>query len=112
MAIEADLLRGYTDTILLRQLLRADSYGYMINKQISEQSGGNVELKEATLYTAFRRLEKDGLISSYWGDENQGARRRYYTLTPKGQERLMRDRRMWLETREILDRLIGDETDA
>ena len=112
MAIEADLLRGYTDTILLRQLLRADSYGYMINKQISEQSGGNVELKEATLYTAFRRLEKDGLISSYWGDENQGARRRYYTLTPKGQERLMRDRRMWLETREILDKLIGDETDA
>ncbi len=112
MAIEADLLRGYTDTILLRQLLRADSYGYMINKQISEQSGGNVELKEATLYTAFRRLEKDGLISSYWGDENQGARRRYYTLTPRGQERLMRDRRMWLETREILDRLIGDETDA
>ena len=112
MAIEADLLRGYTDTILLRQLLRADSYGYMINKQISEQSGGNVELKEATLYTAFRRLEKEGLISSYWGDENQGARRRYYTLTPKGQERLMRDRRMWLETREILDRLIGDETDA
>ena len=112
MAIEADLLRGYTDTILLRQLLRADSYGYMINKQISEQSGGNVELKEATLYTAFRRLEKEGLISSYWGDENQGARRRYYTLTPRGQERLMRDRRMWLETREILDRLIGDETDA
>ena len=112
MAIEADLLRGYTDTILLRQLLRADSYGYMINKQISEQSGGNVELKEATLYTAFRRLEKDGLISSYWGNENQGARRRYYTLTPRGQERLMRDRRMWLETREILDRLIGDETDA
>ncbi|MBQ4227392.1 MAG: helix-turn-helix transcriptional regulator, partial [Clostridia bacterium] len=58
------------------------------------------------------RLEKDGLISSYWGDENQGARRRYYTLTPRGQERLMRDRRMWLETREILDKLIGDETDA
>ena len=42
----------------LAQLLRRDSYGYEINKNIENCSGGEFVLKEATLYTAFRRLAK------------------------------------------------------
>ena len=49
MALSADILRGYTDTIILHQLSHGDSYGYQINKTISTLSGGEVELKEATL---------------------------------------------------------------
>ena len=111
MEIEADILRGYTDTILLARLNQGDSYGYLINKQISEISQGEVELKEATLYTAFRRLEKEGCIRSYWGDETTGARRRYYTLTQEGKKQLNEERRAWQSTRHMLDMLIGDETD-
>ena len=48
MALSADILRGYTDTIILHQLSHGDSYGYQINKTISTLSGGEVELKEAT----------------------------------------------------------------
>lgn len=107
MSISADLLRGYTDTILLRQLAEGDSYGYQINHAISELSHGSLELKEATLYTAFRRLEAGGYIRSYWGDENSGARRRYYTLTDLGSLKLEEDRRTWKETRILLDLLVG-----
>ena len=110
MSLNADLLRGYTDTIILQQLSGGDSYGYQINKQISELSGGGLEMKEATLYTAFRRLENAGCIRSYWGDENTGARRRYYALTETGKERLTEDRENWKETRAILDILLGGET--
>ena len=53
MALSADLLRGYTDTIILKQLSDGDSYGYRISKSVAEQSDGGLELKEATLYTAF-----------------------------------------------------------
>lgn len=45
------------------------------------------ELKEATLYTAFRRLEQSGAITSYWGDEATGARRKYYSITSEGREK-------------------------
>ena len=48
MALSADLLRGYTDTIILKQLSDGDSYGYRISKAVAEQSGGGLELKEAT----------------------------------------------------------------
>ena len=84
MAITADLLRGHTDTIILGQLMHGDSYGYSINRVIQQITQGEYELKEATLYTAFRRLEQNGFIVSYWGDENTGARRRYYHITSAG----------------------------
>ena len=106
MALSADLLRGYTDTIILNQLAGADSYGYAINKRISELSGGALELKEATLYTAFRRMENGGYIISYWGNEETGARRRYYSITVEGRNRLAEDLLIWKESRKTLDALL------
>jgi len=111
MKISADVLRGYTDVILLRQLESGDSYGYQINKQVARISEGNLELKEATLYTAFRRLEEAGAIRSYWGNEETGARRRYYTLTDAGRLRLKEEADAWTATRRMLDRLIGETED-
>ena len=109
MALSADILRGYTDAIILRQLAKSDSYGYQINKNVTALSGGAVEMKEATLYTAFRRLEAAGLIRSYWGDEMSGARRRYYAITPAGLDKLAADQSTWIETKAQIDLLLTEE---
>ena len=78
MSISADVLRGHTDTIILTQLMRADNYGYEINKNIQQRTHGQYGFKEATLYTAFKRLEQNGLITSYWGSDGPGARHNLY----------------------------------
>ena len=114
MSIASDLIRGHTDTIILAQLERHDSYGYEINKVVQSVTGGEYELKEATLYSAFRRLEKGGCIQSYWGDENSGARRRYYRITPIGRALLENNRKEWERSRRLLDLMIlgGDSYDG
>lgn len=109
MALSADILRGYTDTIILRQLAGGDSYGYQINKRVAEISAGALEMKEATLYTAFRRLEGAGYIRSYWGNETTGARRRYYALTDEGRRKLLADCQAWQETKAVMDKLLEGE---
>ena len=109
MSIAGDLIRGHTDAIILARLLQSDSYGYEINKMISTLSSGRFELKEATLYTAFKRLEDTGCITSYWGDSGAGARRRYYTITPAGREACYRLLSEWNETKEIMDKLLEVE---
>lgn len=109
MSIAGDLIRGHTDAIILARLLRSDSYGYEINKTISTLSSGRFELKEATLYTAFKRLEELGYIASYWGDSGAGARRRYYTITAAGREACHRLLSEWQETKEIMDKLLEVE---
>ena len=106
----SDMIRGYTDTIILAQLLRHDSYGYEINKRLSQASGGLLELKEATLYTTFRRPENAGCIRSYWGDEQTGARRRYYAITPLGRALYRENAADWARVRSILDNLLREET--
>ncbi len=106
MSIAGDLIRGHTDAIILSRLLKGDSYGYEINKVISTLSSGRFELKEATLYTAFKRLEELGYIASYWGDSGVGARRRYYTITSAGKDASRRLKQEWQETREIMDKLM------
>ena len=109
MLITSDLIRGHTETIILAQLMPRDSYGYEINKAIHEKTGGRYELKEATLYSAFRRLENAQLIRSYWGDENSGARRRYYAITELGRETYHQNRADWEKAKTIIDGLIGME---
>ena len=60
MSITSDILRGHTEAIILSNLLEQDSYGYQINKDIMRRTNNTYELKEATLYSAFRRLEQAG----------------------------------------------------
>lgn len=103
----SDILRGLTDTLILAQLKKGDSYGYQINKTISEISEKALELKEATLYTSFRRLEEGGFITSYWGDENSGARRRYYSITEQGQEFFEENKNDWEKMQKMMSKLIA-----
>ena len=112
MLLTSDLIRGHTETIILARLFKKDSYGYEINKAVAENSGDAYELKEATLYSAFRRLEEGGFISSYWGDETTGARRRYYKILPRGIILYKKNRDEWEGMKELIDKLIETEDKA
>jgi PadR family transcriptional regulator, regulatory protein PadR len=104
--ISSDLLRGHTDTIVLGILMVGDSYGYEIYKKIIEKSEGIFELKEATLYSSFRRLEQEGHITSYWGDETQGGRRKYYKITRHGENLYRLNKQDWEFAKQIIDKLL------
>lgn len=112
MSIASDLIRGHTETIILSQLMQKDSYGYEINKAIQQKTNHQYELKEATLYTAFRRLEDSGCINSYWGSETTGARRRYYSITAHGRQTYRQLVQEWNHAKQLIDQLItGEDTE-
>lgn len=104
--ISSDLIRGHTDTIILKLLMRGDKYGYEISKLIHSGSEGAYELKEATMYSSLRRLESEGNITSYWGDETRGGRRKYYHITVQGEKTYAENKKNWEFAKRILDQLI------
>ena len=104
--VSSDLLRGHTDTIVLGILTESDSYGYEIYKKIIEKSEGMYELKEATLYSSYRRLEQEGSITSFWGDESLGGRRKYYKITPLGKDIYNLNKQDWEYAKKIIDKLL------
>lgn len=104
--LTSDLLRGHTDTMILKLLAGGDKYGYEITKLIYELSTHEYELKEATMYSSLKRLEHDGHITSYWGDETQGGRRKYYRITASGRELYDSNQRNWHYAKQILEKLL------
>lgn len=104
--LSSDLLRGHTDTIILRLLTDGDKYGYEITKLVHEHSKQLYELKEATMYSSLKRLENDEHIMSYWGDESQGGRRKYYRITETGREVYKANKQNWEYAKQILDGLL------
>ncbi len=105
-AFASDLIRGHTDTIVLAVLRNGDSYGFEVYKSIRDATGGAYEIKEATLYATFRRLERDGLVEAYWGDESQGGRRKYYRITDSGRAVYTKNLADWTATQRIINTLL------
>ncbi len=106
--ISSDVIRGYTDIMILFLLLDQPSYGYEISKQIRSRSEEKYVMKETTLYSAFSRLEKNGCITSFYGSETNGKRRTYYQITPKGQEYYREKCEEWRMTMEVVGRFVKD----
>lgn len=108
--MNAEILRGFTDAIILKVLLDGDSYGYKISQAIIEKTSNSMDIKNATIYLAFKRMEKEGLITSYWNDNPDVARRKYYKITSQGKKYLKSKQVDWNTNKKILDKLLlGDK---
>lgn len=106
--ISSDVIRGYSDTIILYLLLEKDSYGYEISKNIKNISEETYSMKETTLYSAFNRLSKNGYITSYYGDETQGKRRTYYRISDVGRAYYHEKCQEWVATKDLINRFIRE----
>ena len=53
--MNAEILRGYTEAIILNILNKKDSYGYEISKTIIDKVDNKIDIKNATIYLALNR---------------------------------------------------------
>src|SRR5882757_11133586 len=88
LGMEAEMLKGHLDAIVLAALESGPAHGYAIIEAIKTRSGGTFDLPEGTIYPALHRLEEAGLLSSDWTTADSGRRRRVYTLTKAGNRAL------------------------
>lgn len=109
MNTNTDLIRSHVDTIIMRTLENQDRYGYAILDIIATLSDDKYVIKQPTLYSCLKRLEKQGFISSYAGVETNGAQRKYYKLEEKGFDTLNQDKIEWEFSRSIIDKLLSDK---
>jgi transcriptional regulator len=103
--MNVDLARSQLDLLALAALRAQPLHGYAIIKEIRERSGGELELAEGTLYPGLHRLERAGLIRSWWTTQS-GRRRRVYELTAKGQRALATRQDEWSQLVRTVDAVI------
>lgn len=74
--------------LILTALAAGSQHGYGIITDVRAISGGRVQLKAGTLYSALERLRADKLIEVDREEIVDSRLRRYYRLTPAGRDLL------------------------
>ncbi len=105
--MDVQLKRGLLDLCVLKAIAEEDSYGYQIVKDMAPY----VALSESTLYPILRRLEAAKCLTVR-SVEHNGRLRKYYHITPLGQQRLAQFDADWIELQAIHDFIVnrGRET--
>ena len=89
------LVQGTLDMLILRTLELEPMHGFGIGARLEQISKGVFQVNAGSLFPAFRRLERDGLIKSEWQVTENNRRAKVYALTSKGRAKLKRETREW-----------------
>lgn len=111
---QKELNAGTVSFVLLGLLEGAASpmYGYQISKRLEEIAGGELVVKQGTLYPVLRSLEAAGLLASEVEPSVAGPPRRYYTITSEGRTSFRAFRGVWARTRDLVEAVLREEQTA
>jgi len=90
-----DLIQGTLDMLILKTLALESMHGYGIGVRIEQMSKGVFHVNAGSLFVAFQRLQRAGLIKSEWKATENSRRAKYYALTEQGRKRLNSETREW-----------------
>jgi PadR family transcriptional regulator, regulatory protein PadR len=90
-----DLVQGTLDMLILKTVALEPIHGYGIAIRIEQISKGVFKVNAGSLFVAFQRLQRDGLIKSEWKATENNRRAKYYVITEKGRKRLSSETREW-----------------
>src|SRR4030043_1521914 len=92
MKFESQLLKGVAPIVVLEILSGGQMYGYELSQAIEQRSGEVLTLGKGTLYPLLYNLEARKLVKGRWEEADSGRKRRYYSITSKGKDELLRQK--------------------
>ena len=104
--LEADLLQGTLDLLILQTLLLGPAHGHTIAHVIEHRSDEVLQVEHGSLYPALHRLQNRGWISSEWGPSENNRKARFYRLTAAGRRQLTRQTSRWDELVRAVNRVL------
>jgi transcriptional regulator len=110
-ALQADLLQGTLDVLILKTLVLGPAHGHTIAFAIERGSDEVLQVEHGSLYPALHRLEDRKLIVSFWGTSENNRRARYYRLTPAGRRALDTQTSRWDALTRAVNRILRPATE-
>ncbi len=104
--LDADMLQGTLDLLILQTLVLGAAHGHTIAYAIEHRSENVLEVEHGSLYPALHRLELRGWVASSWGTSENNRKARYYRLTAAGKQQLMQQTSRWRELVRAVNRVL------
>ena len=89
------LVQGTLDMLILKTLALEPMHGWGIAQRIEQISQGVFQVNPGSLFPAFRRLERLGLVNSEWRATENNRRAKYYILSSEGRKKLKSETYEW-----------------
>ena len=80
---QSQMRKGILEFCILSVIRRGEAYPSDI---VDEMRGANLQILEGTLYPLLTRLKNADMLTYRWVESNSGPPRKYFSLTPKGEE--------------------------
>jgi transcriptional regulator len=93
--MQAQLLPGTLDLLILRAVSLGPLHGYAVLLRIGQISGGALLIEQGALYPGLYRLERQGVLTTSWGVSENNRRAKFYELTATGHRRLREETESW-----------------
>jgi PadR family transcriptional regulator, regulatory protein PadR len=90
-----DVVQGTLDMLILKTLALESMHGYGVAVRIEQISKGVFRVNAGSLFVAFQRLQRAGLIRCEWKASENNRRAKYYALTEQGRKKLQEETREW-----------------
>ena len=104
------LVQGTLDMLILKTLQLEPMHGYGIALRIEQISKGVFQVNPGSLFPAFRRLERDGLMKSEGRETENSRRAKYYALTAGGRKKLKSEAQEWRRQSGAITRILEAES--
>ena len=104
--LDADLLQGTLDLLILQTLVLGPAHGHTIAHAIERRSDEVLQIEHGSLYPALHRLEDRGWISSLWGPSENNRKARFYRLTAAGRKQLAQQTSRWEQLVRAVNRVL------
>jgi PadR family transcriptional regulator PadR len=91
----SDLVQGTLDMLILKTVALEPMHGYGVAVRIEQVSRGVFRVNAGSLFVAFQRLQRAGLIRSEWRATENNRRAKYYSVTEQGRKQLNSETREW-----------------
>lgn len=101
-----DLIQGTLDLLILKLLDLQPMHGWSITQHLDTVSRGELQVTDASLYTALHRLEQGGLLNGEWKASANNRRAKYYSLTRAGRQQLALETGEWNRLSGAIGRVI------
>lgn len=108
MSTSTQMLKGVLEGCLLAIIAKGETYGYEMIEKLERY--GLSMVSEGSIYPVLIRMQKEGLVRAVTRASPHGPRRKYYSITEKGERSLAEFRQRWLELSRAVNALL--ETDA
>jgi PadR family transcriptional regulator PadR len=102
---KAQMRKGVLEYCILAVISGQTAYASDI---IAKMKEAHLLVVEGTLYPLLTRLKNDGLLNYRWEESRSGPPRKYYSLTPEGQNFLQELNSSWDELVEAVHKITGD----